>query len=240
MNYVRKNQHRIIKAFENAKESGLKHNLIIVGKHYPEIEKTAKKISGIFVLDWIENSQLLELMQGTDAFILPSIHEGFGMPLVEAMACGIPCISSNRHAPPEVIEDSGILVNPDSVIEISQAMLKLANDPTLLETLSKKSQIQSEKFSWKKNAEQIFELYGINSNKPMENFNHFYDLAAYRTLVTVCDFFPDEKQNMILSLLRFDYDDLINWAINYGLDNPMTRDFLLPFEDWLQNYPKRN
>jgi glycosyltransferase involved in cell wall biosynthesis len=239
-NYVRKNQHMIIKAFKNAKKSGLKHNLIIAGKHYPEIEEVAKKVPGVFVLDWIKNPQLLKLIQGADAFILPSIHEGFGMPLTEAMSCAVPCISSNKHAPPEVIGDSGILVNSGNSVEISQAMLKLANDPVLLETLSKKSLKQSEKFSWKKNAEQIFELYDVDPNKPMKNFDHFYDLAAYRTLVSVCDFFPDEKQNMILSLLRFDYDDLINWAINYGLDNPMTRDFLLPFEDWLQNYPKRN
>ncbi len=240
MNYVRKNQYRIIEAFKNAKKSGLKHNLIIAGKHYSEIEKIAKKVSGVFVLDWIENSQLLKLMQGADAFILPSIHEGFGMPLAEAMSCAVPCISSNEHAPPEVIGDSGILVDSGNTVEISQSMLKLANDTTLLETLSKKSLKQSEKFSWKKNAEQIFELYNIDPDVPMKNFDHFYDLAAYRTLVTTCDFFPDEKQNMILSLLRFDYDDLINWAINYGLDNPMTRDFLLPFEDWLQNHSKEN
>jgi glycosyltransferase involved in cell wall biosynthesis len=236
MNYARKNQYRLIEAFENAKKSGLKHNLIIAGKHYPEIENYAKKVSGVFVLDWIENSQLLKLMQGADVFILPSIHEGFGMPLVEAMSCGVPCISSHKHSPPEVIGDSGILVNSKSTMEISNSMLKFASEPAFLEELSEKSLKQSKKFSWKKNAEQIFELYGIDPDKPMENFDHFYDLAAYRTLVTVCDFFPDEKQNMILSLLRFDYDDLIKWAMNYGLDNPMTKDFLLPFEEWLVNH----
>lgn len=240
MNFVRKNHSRIIEAFENARKSGLKHNLIIAGKHYPEIEKMAKKVPGIFVLNWIENSQLTKLMQGADAFLLPSIHEGFGMPLVESMSCGVPCISSDRHAPPEVVGDSGLLVNPESVMEISDAMLKLANEPALLEELCKKSLKQSEKFSWKKNAEQIFELYKIDPNISMKNFDHFYDLAAYRTLVSVCDFFPDKKQNMILSLLRFDYKDLINWAINYGLDNPMTKDFLLPFEEWLQKHSSGN
>ena len=45
---------------------------------------------------------------------------------------------------------------------------------------------------------------------------------------------------MILSLLRFDYGDLINWAVNYGLDNSMTKDFLLPFEEWLINHSSRN
>ena len=240
LNFVRKNQIRLIEAFSIARKSGLNHNLIIAGKHYPEIEKKAKDIDGIFILDWIPNNDLLSLIQGADAFLLPSIHEGFGMPLVEAMSCGVPCISSNRHSPPEVLDNSGILVNPENVTEISQAMLKLANEPELLINLSKKSLKNSEKFSWEKNAEQIFELYGISSNQPMENFDHFYDLAAYRTLVTVCDFFPGKKQNMILSLLRFGYGDLINWAVNYGLDNSMTKDFLLPFEEWLINHSSRN
>lgn len=147
---------------------------------------------------------------------------------------------ANRHSPPYVIDDSGILVNPENMNEISQAMLDLANDSVFLDSLSQKCLKQSEKFSWKKNAEQIFELYGVDPSKPMENFDYYYDLAAYRTLVSVCDFFPDEKQNMVLSLLRFDYDDLINWAINHGLDDPMTKDFLLPFENWLVNHSSGN
>ena len=157
------------------------------------------------------------------------------MPLVEAMACGIPCISSNRHSPPEVIEDSGILVNPYSETEISDAILSLANNSKLLGELSEKSLKRSYDFSWEKNAQQIFELYEIDSSKPMKNFDEFYDLAAYRTLVTVCDFFPDKNQNLILSLLKFDYGDLIKWANDFGLDNPNTKDFLLPFEEWLNN-----
>ena len=66
----------------------------------------------------------------------------------------------------------------------------------------------------------------------MENFERNYELAAYRTLVTICDLFPDEKQNFISSILSFEYSDLIKWAIDYGLNDPQTKDFLLPFEDW--------
>ena len=137
--------------------------------------------------------------------------------------------------PPAVIEDTGILVNPYSETEISNAMLSLTNNSKLLGELSEKSLKRSYDFSWEKNAQQIFELYEIDSSKPMKNFDKFYDLAAYRTLVTVCDFFPNKKQNLILSLLKFDYDDLIKWANDFGLDNPKTKDFLLPFEEWLNN-----
>jgi len=235
MNLARKNLVRLIDAFLKSRKLGLKHNLIIAGKHTKELEHICLNKPGIFLLDWISNNDLLDLIQGADAFLLPSIHEGFGMPLVEAMACGVPCISSNRHSPPEVIEDSGILVNPYSETEISDAILSLANNSKLLEELSEKSLKRSYDFSWEKNAQQIFELYEIDSSKPMKNFDEFYDLAAYRTLVTVCDFFPDKKQNLILSLLKFDYADLIKWANDFGLDNPITKDFLLPFEEWLNN-----
>ena len=235
MNFVRKNLVRLIGAFLKSRKLGLKHNLIITGKHTKELENICTNKPGIILLGWIPNNDLLELIQGADAFLLPSIHEGFGMPLVEAMACGVPCISSNRHSPPVVIEDTGILVNPYSETEISNAMLSLANNSKLLEELSEKSLKRSYDFSWKKNAQQICELYEIDSSKPMKNFDKFYELAAYRTLVTVCDFFPDKKQNLILSLLKFDYNDMIKWANDFGLDNPMTKDFLLPFEEWLNN-----
>ena len=234
-NYVRKNLKRLGQAFSQAKKSGLKHNLIIAGKHYPEIENELSKIDGIFFLDWISNDDLLQLIQGSDAFILPSIHEGFGMPLVESMACGIPCVSCNQHAPPEIILDSGLLVDPYNIDEISNSMLQLYNDKKLLNDLSAKSLSRSQDFLWQKNAEEILKLYQIDPSKPMENFEKQYDLAAYRTLVSVCDMFPDPKQNLIDSILRFDYLDLLDWAVHHGLKNAKTRDFLLPFENWYHN-----
>ena len=234
-NYVRKNQKRLAQAFVQAKKSGLTHNLIIAGKHYPSIENELSKIDGIFFLDWIPDDDLLQLIQGSDAFFLPSIHEGFGMPLVESMACGIPCVSSNQHAPPEVILDSGLLVDPYNVDDIANSMLKLDSDEKLLNDLCLKSLSRSQDFSWQKNAEEIFKLYQINPSKSMDNFEKQYELAAYRTLVSVCDMFPDPKQNMIDSLLCFDYLDLLDWAINHGLKNVKTSDFLLPFADWYYN-----
>jgi glycosyltransferase involved in cell wall biosynthesis len=232
-NYVRKNQEKIAEAFEFAKKSGLTHNLLIAGKNYPQIKKKLSKIPGIFFLDWVSNDQLLQLLQSADAFVLPSIHEGFGMPLVEAMSCGIPCISSKTHAPPEILSDAGILVDPFDVEDIANSMLSLANNQSLLDELSHKSLKRSNSFSWEKNAHQIFELYDMDSTKPMKDFDIHYERAAYRTLVTVCDLFPDAKQNFINSILRFDYSCLIKWAVEYGLQNPKTKDFLEPFEGWL-------
>lgn len=233
INFVRKNQVRLAEAFQIARKFGLKHNLIIAGKHLPQIEKKLANIPGIFLLDWVTHEQLLHLIQGSDAFILPSIHEGFGIPLVEAMCCGIPCITSKNHSPPHIISDTGILVDPFNVNEISNAMLTLANNETKLKELSEKSLKRSQFFSWKKFAEQIFELYEINPTKKMDNFDTNYELAAYRTLVTICDAFPHPEQQLLLSLLKFDYPKLLDWAVEFGLKDSKTRDFLIPFETWM-------
>ena len=233
MNFARKNQIRLAEAYQMARESGLKHNLIIAGKHLPQIKKKIGHLPGIFFLDWVTHEQLLQLYQGADAFVLPSIHEGFGIPLVESMCCGVPCISTNKHSPPHLIQDAGILVNPRDVSEITDSMVNIVKDPKLLKQLSEKSLKRSEYFSWKKYAKQVFELYDIDYTKKMADFDTQYELAAYRTLVTVCDTFPDKEHPLLFSLLKLDYTKLLEWAADYGLHDSKTKDFLIPFESWI-------
>ena len=237
INWKRKNYIRIIEAYVKAKKSGLKHSLIFVGKYYPKIKQTGEKIPGIRFLGWLSNEHLLQFMQGADAFVLPSIHEGFGMPLAESMACGVPCITSNTHASPEVVGDSGLLVNPKNTSEISEKMLQIANDEKLLAELSRKAIKQAKLFSWEENAKKILKLYDVK-NIPMNTFEENYDLAAYRTLTTVCELYPHIKQHLIESLLQFDYTKMIDWALKDGLYDEKTKYFLLPFENWLREKHK--
>jgi glycosyltransferase involved in cell wall biosynthesis len=233
INFARKNQIRLADAYQMARKSGLKHNLIIAGKHLPTIKNKIGHLPGIFVLDWVTNEQLLQLYQGADVFVLPSIHEGFGIPLVESMCCGVPCISTNKHSPKHIIQDAGLLINPHDISEISDSMLTLANNPKLLNELSEKSLKRSEFFSWKKYAKQVFALYDIDYTKKMIDFDNQYELAAYRTLITVCDTFPDKDHPLLFSLLKLDYQKLLEWAADYGLHNSKTKDFLIPFENWI-------
>ncbi|RZD41187.1 MAG: hypothetical protein CXT78_11470 [Thaumarchaeota archaeon] len=215
MNFARKNQIRLAAAYQMARENGLKHNLIIAGKHLPQIKNKIGHLPGIFFLDWVTNKQLLQLYQGADIFVLPSIHEVFGIPLVESMCCG--------------------LINPYDVSEICDSMLTLTKDPKLLKQLSEKSLKRSEFFSWKKYAKQVFELYGIDYTKKMVDFDTQYELSAHRTLVTVCNTFPDKEHPLLLSLLKLDYEKLLEWAADYGLHDSKTKDFLIPFENWIYN-----
>ncbi|MCV0399667.1 MAG: glycosyltransferase family 4 protein [Nitrosarchaeum sp.] len=230
-NWKRKNHLRIIEAYAKAKKSGLKHSMIFVGKYNSKIKKIGEKIPGVFFLGWLSNEYMLKFMQGADAFILPSIHEGFGMPLVESMACGVPCITSNNHAPPEVVGNSGLLVNPRDASEISEKMLQIVNDKLQAE-LSKKAINQAKLFSWEDSAKKILNLYD-NGGMQTNTFEEDYEVAAYRTLTTVCELYPDSKQRLIESLLQFDYSKMISWALEDGLYDEKTRDFLLPFESWL-------
>ena len=237
-NWVRKNYLRLFDAYAEAQKLGLKHQFIFVGRYAPHIKKKGERIPGIKFLGWVLDHHLVNLLQGADAFLLPSIHEGFGMPLVEAMACGVPSITTNKHAPPEVVGDAGILVNPLDTSEITTKMLQVATDDALLNKLSQNSLKRAKMFSWEKNAKQILELYENIDSKPTVNFEKNHEIAAYRTLTTVCEIFPDKKQFLIESLLRFNYTKMIDWALEYGLEDPKTKDFLKPFEGWFNEQQK--
>ena len=236
INYARKNLFRMLDAFKKAKEKKITQKLILVGKTLPSISKKIEAYEDVIALGFVSDDDLISLMQGSDAIILPSIHEGFGMPLVEAMACGIPSITMNNHAPPEIVENSGLLVDSHSIDDIAMKMVQI-NQNDMLKTLSEKAVLLSKKYSWERHATEILSLYSKStlSNKNF-NFDEHYDVAAYRTLTTLIELFAVEKRDILMqSLLNFDYPKLISWALEYGLLIPQCKDFLLPFKDWLMS-----
>lgn len=99
---------------------------------------------------YIPDEDLVKFCNTTDLFVYPSIYEGFGLPQLEAMACGCPVITSNTSSLPEVVDNSGIMVNPynfDNLYEKMQGML--TNDSLRME-LSKKCLNRAKEFSWEK------------------------------------------------------------------------------------------
>jgi len=85
-----------------------------------------------------------------DVFLFPSIWEGFGLPALEAMACGVPVITSNTSSLPEVVGDAGIKVNPYDITEIAYNLKRLLTDTGLRNTLSQKGIVRAKTFTWKK------------------------------------------------------------------------------------------
>ena len=87
---LEKNTIRLFEAFKKARSAGIPHNLIVIGRNHQLVHKKAQEISGIIMCGYVKEKDMIEIIQGADALLLPSIHEGFGLPLVEAMSCGGP------------------------------------------------------------------------------------------------------------------------------------------------------
>jgi len=230
-NWKRKNLKRIIDAFENAKEKGIAQNLIIVGRSLNEIEEYARGKPGIIMVGFVSDEVLVGLYQGADVLINPSLHEGFGMPLLESMACGIPVLTSDEHSPAELIKDGGITVNPRNTDEITEKIIELAKNDELLIELSKKALKRSMDFSWVQFAEGILKMIGVNEVQNESNFEKNYADAYNRTIVTIAQL--HKQKDFTQELLKFDYKLIKEWIRNYGFTDSDWKYYTLPFKEEL-------
>jgi glycosyltransferase involved in cell wall biosynthesis len=94
-----------------------------------------------------------------DVFIYPSVYEGFGLPVLEAMACGTPVITSNVSSMPEIIGDAGVLVTPNDSQALARSLLELINDPMERQRLSIRGLERAAAFTWKRTAEKTIAVY---------------------------------------------------------------------------------
>jgi glycosyltransferase involved in cell wall biosynthesis len=152
-----KNVERIIEAFRRIGVNE-KCPLVWVG----DVKKQAQKIAAhenIILTGIISDEELDCLYRYSKVVVFPSLYEGFGLPILEAMACGVPVITSNLSSMAEVVGDAALLVNPYSIDEIAQALQKVLNDRILRKSLIEKGFKRVEQFSWKKAAEKTLEVY---------------------------------------------------------------------------------
>ena len=99
------------------------------------------------------------MYSGCEAFVYPSLYEGFGLPPLEAMSCRAPVITSDLTSIPEVTRDSSILINPYDENDLENALIKLLNNKLLREELSEKGYKNSLNFTWKRTAEKTLSAY---------------------------------------------------------------------------------
>ena len=107
----------------------------------------------VIELGKVDNQQLQALYQHAHALLMPSLYEGFGLPIIESMAFGVPVVSSNISSMPEVVGDGGLLVDPLSIEQISTAIVSIAADRQLHAELCVKAKAQAKRFSWDKAAQ---------------------------------------------------------------------------------------
>lgn len=149
----RKNVERLIEAFAKVNQRGLaRAKLVLVGRlgWLPEgiMQKLEELGEGVTLAGYVPDVQLSALYAGATAFVLPSLFEGFGMPLVEAMASGAPVIASDTSCIPEIVGDAGILFDPHSTDALVEALAQVCSDQGLRAYLRGKGFVRSKAFTW--------------------------------------------------------------------------------------------
>lgn len=159
----RKNLSILLEAFAQLKIKDLK--LVLIGEGLwgqDELELLINNFQAkknIIVLGKVTRRQLKGLYQKANMAVFPSLYEGFGLPVLEAMSCGCPVVCSNTSSFPEVAGKAALLINPKKSMEIVQAVKKIINNTSIYNTLKKEGFEQIKKFSWKKAALETLKVY---------------------------------------------------------------------------------
>jgi glycosyltransferase involved in cell wall biosynthesis len=163
--HPRKNVLTLVKAFEHYKSSGPSDvQLIIAGRNAWHTKDVADAIaqsnfkSEIHLPGYVPTDKATSLVGAAEAMIYPSLYEGFGLPLVEAMACGVPVICSNVSSLPEVAGQAALLFDPLDAEQLSRHLRSVVTDQQLREKLILMGNKRSKEFSWDKTAENIYEI----------------------------------------------------------------------------------
>ena len=238
-NWARKNVLRLLEAFKKAKSFGIPQKLLIAGKNDELIFKKAKSISDVHMLGYVSDEDLTNLLQASDALINPSIHEGFGLPMLEAMACAIPVITCNAFSPPEIVGDGGLFVDPRNTDDICSKILEISKNENLRDNLAAAGLKRSMDFSWEKTALQLYELCKEVCPTDDFDFDTYYEKSAFRTLTSICLTNPKLKRKFLSSIIKFDFTQLIEWCLSSGLEDPIIKDYLIPLENWMEDYSNK-
>jgi O-antigen biosynthesis alpha-1,2-mannosyltransferase len=159
----RKNVARLVRAFERMPASW---RLTLAGaadgfgaaQELHAVESSPRK-SAIDVLGYVTQTELDALYRRARIFAFPSLDEGFGMPVLDAMANSVPVITSSRSALPEVAGDAALLVNPEDTEEIAAALVRLASDDALCDDLARHGRERALQFSWESALAKTWEVY---------------------------------------------------------------------------------
>jgi glycosyltransferase involved in cell wall biosynthesis len=168
----RKNITSLIQAFakiskldsQRSKIEGGDLNLVIVGKKgwlYEETMDAPKKFGvekEVRFLDFVNDEDLPSLYKHAECFVLPSLYEGFGLPVLEAMKYGCPVVTSNVSSLPEAGGDAALYFDPEDIEDIAKTLQKVVNDQDLRSEMIKKGHAQVDRFSWKKAAGETLEI----------------------------------------------------------------------------------
>jgi len=162
----RKNLINLIKAFNRLKQKhSIRHQLVIVGQKgwlFNEVFEEAAASSyaqDIVFCSFVSQDDLVMLYNVAEVFVYPSLYEGFGLPLLEAMACDCPVVASNRASVPEVCSDAALLIDPYDPVAMADAVFQALADAPLRKSMIEKGRKRVSVFSWRRAAEETQAIY---------------------------------------------------------------------------------
>ncbi len=163
----RKNVVRLVQAFQQLKkQDGIPHRLVLAGRNHAqqhEVVSAAQKaniLDSLVFLGAVDDATLVDLYCGADAFCFPSLYEGFGIPIIEAMACGTTVVTSNLAAMPEIAGGAASLIeDAEDVESIADALRRALQQGSYRENLIQKGLERAALFSWERTAHAHFQLY---------------------------------------------------------------------------------
>jgi len=156
----RKNFTGLIQAFGRAQLPD--HELVIVGRQgwlYDSILTAACETPGVRLLGFVEDSDLPSLYSLASVYCLPSHYEGFGIPCIEAMACGTPVVCSDRPCLPEIVDDAAVQIPPDKPEALVDALQRVVLDTALRQTLIARGLARAQSFPWSRGAAALLKVY---------------------------------------------------------------------------------
>ena len=156
----RKNIARIVQAYAKyrARTRDAAGLVLAGGKGWLFDQRWVEDVEGVLLPGYIDEADKGALLNMALALVFPTLYEGFGFPVVEAMHCGTPVITSNTSSLPELVGDAGILVNPLDVDAITEAMRILAEDAQLRDQLRDRGYAQAQQFTWDNAARQFWQV----------------------------------------------------------------------------------
>jgi glycosyltransferase involved in cell wall biosynthesis len=161
----RKNLPLLIKAYKKLVDDGTEHYLVLAGRYGWMFDEVLQQIEKLCLTDkviltgYVDQIDLPMVYNLSDLFVYPTLYEGFGLPALEAMACGIPVITTEVSSLPEIVGEAGILVPPNDAEELFRGMKTVLQDEELRLNLARRGTEQAAKFTWERTARSTLEVY---------------------------------------------------------------------------------
>lgn len=162
---LRKNINTLLKAFYELKKKGLIYKLIIIGKSgdaYKQIISYIQRFNlsnDVTLMGLIDENDIPYFYSAADLFVFPSLYEGFGFPVLEAMACGCPVITSNSSSLPEIVGKAGLMVDPINTKKLAEGMIEMLINKNLRKSMIKRGLKRAKTFSWENTAKETLKIY---------------------------------------------------------------------------------